>query len=174
MCSVAQCSWSNLLARRGIIEQMNHVHAYSAAPLHTGASQGANPRPNPGKSTYLPTRHWLLEGLRTGVFLTPRTAGRLPTPVQTALLTILFFAFETTLARLDVDGPAVFNVQAWLSGWWWWLIFIGAAWWALAGRRHAMHGQRSARLAAFFVLALGASVPSLAVYGLFQAGSTQR
>ena len=163
-----------LQAGRGIITAMNNAYALPDTIAQPDAISRLNAVPATQWTTYLTTSRWLLEGLRAGVFLTPRTAGSLPTPVQTALLTILFFAFETTLARLDVYGPAVFNVQALLSGWWWWLIFIGAAWWALAGRRHAPHGQRSARLAAFFVLALGASVPSLALYGLFQAGSTQR
>ena len=165
---------AGLLVCRGIIGQMNHVHAHSAAALRPGANQGPNSVPDPFLSTYLPTTRWLLEGLRAGVFLVPRTAGRLPTAVQTALLTILFFAFETALARLEVYGPAVFNAQAFLSGWWWWLIFIGAAWWALAARTGALHAQRGARLAAFFVLSLGTAVPSLAVYSFFQAVSTQR
>lgn len=160
----------DLQARRGIIQRMNDVPAHpSAVPLFTAhqSRHGASP-------AYLTTSGWLLEGLRAGIFMPPRTAGCMPTPVQAALLTILFFAFELALARLDVFGPAVLNAQAWLSGWWSWLIFLGAAWWALASPNNAPHGQRTDRLAAFYVLSLGASVPSLAVYGALQAGITQR
>lgn len=157
------------------------------APPHPSLDPFPDPSPGPsarnaahsvlgspaGQPKALATTRWLIEGLRAGIFMVPRTAGCLPTPVQTALLAILFITFETALARFDVFGPAVFNVQAWLSGWWWWPIFIGAAWWALAARKGLVHDQQGARLAAFFVLSLGASVPSLAVYGFFQAGSTQ-
>ncbi len=121
-------------------------------------------------STFLATPRWLVEGLRAGVFLVPRTAGCTPSPVQAALLTILFFGFETLLARLEVFGPAVFNAQAWLSSWWSYLVLIAAAWWALRGRS----GAPASRLAAFFVLSLGAAVPSLAVYALLQASFSQR
>ncbi len=122
----------------------------------------------------MPTTRWLAEGLRAGVFLVPRTAGCSPSPLQAAFLTMLFFGFETALARLEVFGPAVFNAQAWLSGWWSWLVFLGAAWWALPAPIDGPAGHRASRLAAFFVLSLGASVPSLAAYGLLQASFSQR
>ncbi len=124
--------------------------------------------------TFLPTTRWLAEGLRAGVFLVPRTAGCSPTPLQAAFLTMLFFGFETALARLEVFGPAVFNAQAWLSGWWSWLVFLGAGWWALPAPIDGPAGHRASRLAAFYVLSLGAAVPSLAAYGLLQASFSQR
>ena len=124
--------------------------------------------------TFLPTTRWLIEGVRAGIFLVPRTAGCSPSPLQAGLLTILFFAFETALARLEIFGPAVFNAQAWLSGWWSYLVLLGAAWWALRAPGHGPSAQRESRLPAFFVLSLGASVPSLAAYGVLQASLGQR
>jgi Peptidase C13 family len=135
--------------------------------IHAGSQVLAAP-------TFLPTTRWISEGLRAGVFLVPRTAGCSPSPLQAAFLTMLFFGFETALARLEVFGPAVFNAQAWLSGWWSWLVFLGAAWWALPAPIDGPAGHRASRLAAFFVLSLGASVPSLAAYGLLQASFSQR
>ncbi len=136
-------------------------------------AQGTGNQPMTSPASLATTR-WLTEGLRAGVFLVPRTAGCAPTALQAAFLTILFFAFETVLARLEVFGPAVFNAQAWLSGWWSWLVFLGAAWWALPIAIDAPNGHRVSRLAAFFVLSLGAAVPSLAAYGLLQAAFSQR
>ena len=142
-----------------------------------------------GGASYLSTLRWLIEGLRCGVFLAPRTAGCSPSPLQVAALTAWFFAFEIALARFEVFGPANFSAQAWLSGWWSYLVFIGAAWWALAranksgfdklgadksgaDSKHA--GNQASRLPAFFVLSLGAALPSLAAYGLFQVALSQR
>jgi hypothetical protein len=89
----------------------------------------ALPRDEAG--TGLPLRRWLLEGLRAGVFLKPRVAGRTPTPLQILLLTVLVLALELALSRLEVPGPAHLDLQAWLSGWWTAGVFLGFAWWAL-------------------------------------------
>lgn len=149
---------------------MNDAYVSSAAtaPPQQHSSQ------NTGNAAYLTTLRWLLEGLRAGVFLVPRTAVCSPLPLQAAGLTALFFALETALARLEVFGPALFNTQAWLSSWWSWLVFAAAAWWALPSADGAPNGQRVSRLAAVFVLSLGAAVPSLLVFSLFQASLTQR
>ena len=149
-------------------------------PNFSSAIAAASVAPNGSRLdelSNLSTTRWLIEGLRSGVFLVPRTAGRLPSPLQVVALTVLFFACETALARLEVFGPANFNAQAWLSGWWSYLVFIGAAWWALAGVNNSAVdnlGDQATRLSAFFVLSLSASLPSLAAYGLFQAAMSQR
>ena len=159
---------------------MHDPYSSTAVAAASATTNGSHP----GDVSYLSTARWLIEGLRSGVFLAPRTAGRLPSPLQVATLTVLFFACEAALARLEIFGPANFSAQAWLSGWWSYLIFIGAAWWALAGANKSgfdklgayrlQAGNQASRLSAFFVLSLGAAVPSLAAYGFFQAALTQR
>ena len=95
---------------------------------------------NPDPAGRLTSAGWLLEGLRAGLFLSPRVLGRAPSPLQALLLAALVFALEIALLRLEVSGPARFDVQAWLAGWWTAALFIGLAWWALpqpswAGKR---------------------------------------
>ena len=159
---------------------MHDPYSSTAVAEESATTNGSRP----GELSYLSTARWLIEGLRSGVFLVPRTAGRLPSPLQVAALTVLFFACEAALARFEIFGPADFSAQAWLSGWWSYLVLIGAAWWALAGANkqgfdklgayRLQAGNQASRLSAFFVLSLGAAVPSLAAYGLFQAALSQR
>ena len=157
------------------------------APPHPSLDPFPDPSPDPsarnaahsvlgssaGQPKVLATTRWLIEGLRAGIFMVPRTAGCSPSPVQVVLVTAVFFAMETALARLEVSGPAVFNAQAWFSGWWSYLVLIAAAWWALAAPNTEQSGQRPLRLAAFYVLALNAALPSLAAYALYQTSVTQ-
>ncbi|WP_411886607.1 C13 family peptidase [Polaromonas sp. YR568] len=119
----------------------------------------------------LPLRHWLLEGLRAGVFLKPRVAGHSPTPLQILLLTVLVLALELALSRLEVPGAARLDLQAWLSGWWTAGLFLGLAWWALpvpettADRSpDEVPGERLMGVAACFVLWLLSSLPATVVY----------
>jgi hypothetical protein len=73
---------------------------------------------------------------------------------------------EITLLRLDVAGPARFDVQAWLSSWWSTGLGLALAWWAFpkmsgdAGQSDSRSGQPRG-VAAFFVLWLAASLPNL-------------
>ena len=149
--------------------QFSAAPASAANNVTTANTVNTANAPSSSDLAYLPTTRWLIEGLRSGLFLAPRTAGRSPLPLQVAALTILFFACEVALARLEIFGPADFSTQAWLSGWWSYLVFLGAAWWALSGSCRAQIGSSGTRLAAFFVLSLGAALPALAAYGLFQA-----
>ena len=157
-------------------------HSIADASVATNGSRSGEP-------SHLSTTRWLIEGLRSGFFLVPRTAGRLPSPLQAAVLTAWVLACGIALARLQVFGSADFSTQAWLSGWWSYLIFIGAGWWALAGVNKSgakkagaddwgadglQAGNRASRLSAFFVLSLGAAVPSLAASNLFGAALSQR
>lgn len=119
----------------------------------------------------LPLRRWLLEGLRAGVFLKPRVAGSMPTPLQILLMTVLVLALELALSRLEVAGPAHLDLQAWLSGWWTAGVFLGLAWWALpvpetapdSGPDEAA-GERLMGVAACFALWLLSSLPATLVY----------
>jgi Peptidase C13 family len=174
-CAIANrwSCWRTL--RRGIITVMldptvfdsNASNSVEPVAVLTAGSNAQHP-------AVLPTTQWLIEGVRAGFFLVPRTAGASPAPLQTALIAVLYFVGEVALGRIEVFGPAVFSAQAWLSGWWSFLVLLGAAWWALSGPDGAPSSQRSNRLAAFFMLSLGAALPSMVVYSLLQAGLAQR
>ena len=84
------------------------------------------------EAAFLPLKNWVVEGLRAGFFLPPRTAGRSPVPLQALLIFVVYFTLDVALSRLQVVGPARFDTQAWLSGWWSSLVFVGAAWWAFS------------------------------------------
>jgi len=123
--------------------------------------------PDFGEGSGLPLRRWLLEGLRAGVFLKPRVAGHTPTPLQVLVLTILVLALELALSRLEVQGPARLDLQAWLSGWWTAGLFLGLAWWALPARGAGPDDapvERLTGVAACFVLWLLSSLPATVVY----------
>jgi hypothetical protein len=123
--------------------------------------------PSREKGEGLTLRRWLVEGLRVGVFLDPRVAGRKPAPLQILLLTGLVLALELALFRLELSGPARLDLQAWLSGWWAAGVFLGLAWWALPTPDTdlgAPAGERPMGVAACFVLWLLSSLPATLVY----------
>jgi Peptidase C13 family len=119
----------------------------------------------PDSDGFLPAVRWIGEGLRAAFFLPPRVAGRAPTPWQVLAITVLVLALEAGLLRLEIAGPARFNLQAWLSGWWTVGLFIGLAWWAFPP-------QARQGVAACFVLWQSASLPNTVLYqGLMAAVS---
>ncbi|MES2360641.1 MAG: C13 family peptidase [Pseudomonadota bacterium] len=128
------------------------------------ASPGA---PGTAPASRLSLQKWFVEGLRAGVFLMPRVAGRAPTPLQALLLTALVFFAEVGLFRIGIAGPARLDVQAWLSAWWIAGLFIGLAWWAFpsgAAQPGGEGARRPAGVGAGFVLWVLASLPSTLVY----------
>lgn len=125
--------------------------------------------PRPDSSGYLPVSRWLEEGLRAAFFLSPRVAGHVPAPWQAFLLTLLVLLVEVAAPRMEIDGPARFSVQAWLSGWWTLAAFIGLAWWAFPAKPRpdvaaAADGPRLAGVATCVVLWLIASLPNTLLY----------
>jgi hypothetical protein len=126
-------------------------------------------------ATFLPFKNWVVEGLRAGFFLPPRTAGRSPVPLQVLLIFMACLAFEVALSRLAFVGPALFDTQAWLSGWWSSLVFVGAAWWAFAApETNTANDARLSRVAACFTLYLVSAIPSAVMYELLMAALTHR
>ncbi len=123
-------------------------------------------RPDRQPRAGLSTARWLAEGLRSAFFQAPRVGGHAPTPVQVLMVVALVAVLEITLLRLDIAGPARFDVQAWLSGWWSTGLGVALAWWAfpkvsgVAGPEGSGSGRPSG-IAAFFVLWLAASLPNL-------------
>ncbi|MES2688688.1 MAG: C13 family peptidase [Pseudomonadota bacterium] len=123
---------------------------------------GADPLEDVG----LPTARWLTEGLRAAFFQAPRVAGHAPAPWQVLVIALLVFALDIALIRLEVAGPARFDVQAWLSTWWSTGLGVALAWWAfpavsvLAGPDGSPPARPSGA-PAFFVLWLVAGLPNL-------------
>src|SRR5688500_7096671 len=106
----------------------------------------------------LPLRTWLREGVRAGFLLRPRVEAERPTPVQIALLVIILSAFEICLARLEIAGPAQFDVRGWLAPWWSTAALLLLAWWGLSGTPGG--ADRPANLAAWLALWLAAVLPA--------------
>ncbi|MBW8721619.1 MAG: hypothetical protein JF626_06965, partial [Polaromonas sp.] len=80
---------------------------YPTLPNSAMEEEGAAP-----PATRLSLRAWFVEGLRAGIFLMPRVAGRTPTPLQALILTALVVAVEVALFRIEIAGPARLDVQA--------------------------------------------------------------
>lgn len=59
---------------------------------------------------------WLREGLRAAFLRPPRTAGAAPTPWQLTIVLALAATINLVLARLEVPGPAAFDLRGWLVG----------------------------------------------------------
>ena len=105
--------------------EVQHTLPGIPEPLLSPVDRG---RPDaPGR---LDTLRWMQEGIRAAFFLPVRVAGKTPTPLQVLGISILVAATEVALMRLEVAGPAVFNLQAWLSTWWTIGLGVGLAWWA--------------------------------------------
>lgn len=133
--------------------------------------QSTSPAPAMGEvAAIAPTRlslqKWFVEGLRAGVFLMPRVAGRTPTPLQALILTALVVVMEVALFRFEIAGPARLDIQAWLSAWWSAGLFIGLAWWAFPSEvaEPGDAPKRPVGVGAAFVLWVVASLPNTLVY----------
>ena len=112
----------------------------------------------------LPFSHWLREGLRAGLLLRPRIAGQQPTPLQLAGMLLLLSAVELGLGRLEINGPAVFDLRGWLAPWWGTAALLMLAWWALApAANDPRRVGRPAGLAAWFALWTAAALPATVV-----------
>ena len=72
---------------------------------------------------------WLADGLRASVLLRPRMAGYAPTPLQLLAVALAVALLELALGRLEVVGPAVFDLRGWLSPWWSTAVTVWLAWW---------------------------------------------
>ena len=113
----------------------------------------------PAAATRLPLRTWLGEGLRASIFLPARVATALPTPLQLAAVVALVALLEIGLGRLEIPGPASFDLRGWLAPWWSTAAILFLAWWALP----AAGSQRSPGLAAWFLLWTAGLLPATLV-----------
>ncbi|MEO8021888.1 C13 family peptidase [Polaromonas sp.] len=147
------------------------MHESQAQPTLPGIPEPLMyPGERPASATFLPTGRWLVEGLRAAFFLPPREAGRVPEPWQLLVIALVVFAVDAAAQRVEVVGPAIFNLQAWLSGWWTLPVFAGLAWWAFPSHKSAGSMQPHGGVTACLVLWLVASLPNTLVYeGLMAA-----
>jgi len=129
-----------------------------------------HPGERPGPATFLPTGRWLVEGLRAAFFLSPRVSARAPEPWQVLVIAVIALAVDAAAQRVEVMGPAIFNLQAWLSGWWTLPLFAGLAWWAFPSQESPACTVQRGGVTACLVLWLAASVSNTLVYeGLMAA-----
>lgn len=120
---------------------------------------------------------WMREGLRAALFLPPRTAAAAPTPWQLLVLSLVSAGLLVAASRLEVVGPAQFNLRGWLTPMWSGLVLLWLAWWAMAPAQHATASPAAAAsagvpaptggLAAWYVLTAWAPLaPLLVLYAL--------
>ncbi|KQT13478.1 C13 family peptidase [Ramlibacter sp. Leaf400] len=107
---------------------------------------------------------WIREGLRTSFLVRARVAGHRPTPRQLLLVVAGVVLLELALGRLEVPGPAHFDLRGWLIPWWSSGLSALLVWAALWGRR-TDEARRPSGLATWFVLSFVASVPLLLAGG---------
>jgi hypothetical protein len=124
------------------------------------AMDGLSTQPTPTPPRRLHLRDWAREGVRAGFFLRPRVGSQPPGPAQVAALRVIFALLELALARLEVPGPANFDLHGWLAPWWSTGVLVLLAWWALPpadpGR---IDPERPGGLAAWLALWAAATVP---------------
>lgn len=120
---------------------------------------------------------WMREGLRAALFLPPRTAAAAPTPWQLLVLSLVSAGLLVAASRLEVVGPAQFNLRGWLTPMWSGLVLLWLAWWAMAPAQHATASPAAVAsagvpaptggLAAWYVLTAWAPLaPLLVLYAL--------
>ncbi|MFY3386069.1 C13 family peptidase [Paracidovorax sp. MALMAid1276] len=92
----------------------------------------------------LPLGRWIAEGLRATLFLQPRTGAGAPTPWQFIVLVLLQAGLLVGMARLEVAGPAQFNLRGWLTPLWTGLVLLWFGWWAMAPAQAARRAAPAA------------------------------
>ena len=112
----------------------------------------------------IPLTRWLSAGLRAGFFVSPKLQGAEPKPWQVLALVVLISAIGLALGRLQVQGAAVFDAQAWLSGWWTVLLFLALAWWALPAWHETNPLSRAVSIVSICLVWMLAELPAELVY----------
>lgn len=104
---------------------------------------------------------WCLEGFRAGLYMLPRTGHYQPAPWQMAIIALLLMLFNGILWRLEINGPATFNLRGWLAPWWGAAALLLLAWWVLprTSQDDASGKPELSGLASWFALMNLASVP---------------
>lgn len=100
---------------------------------------------------------WLREGIRSGLLLRSRVEGHEAGPAQLAGTAAIFVGLALVLERLEVAGPASFDLRGWLIPYWnnaMAALLVWAALWPLP----RLHG-RPRGVAAWFTLYFAAALP---------------
>jgi hypothetical protein len=108
---------------------------------------------------HLRLRDWLVEGVRAGFFLRPRVGNGQPTPAQIVVLLLAISVLEIGLARLEVAGPANFDLRGWLAPWWSAAALVLVAWWVLPAPEEREDPDGPSGLAAWVALWMAAAFP---------------
>ncbi|HYF20176.1 MAG TPA: C13 family peptidase [Ramlibacter sp.] len=95
---------------------------------------------------------WLRAGLGAAFFRRPSLADAAPGALQLPLLLLLVAGLELALLRLEVPGPASFDLRGWLL-----------PWWSVAAMALLVWTLLRDRTATWLMLWLGASLPPLLV-----------
>jgi len=93
--------------------------------------------------------HWIVEGLRASVLLTPRITAS-PTPWQLLFIVLIPMLLVLGVERLQIDGPATFNPVAELNTFWALALSLWVGWLALSP---------TASVSRWFALSTWAAVP---------------
>lgn len=158
-------SWADTLP-----SQWGPISPEIEIPLPGAQAAADSTRPGEPAATRLPLAVWLREGLRAAWFRRPRTGAASPTPWQLLVLSLLGAALLLAGSRLEISGPAQFDVRGWLSPMWSSLVLLWFAWWAIrpaADDAGTSEGAPRGGLAAWYVLMTWAPMlPTLLLYGL--------
>jgi hypothetical protein len=136
----------------------------SVPPLSTEQPAEAEAPEAAGVERALSTGQWLREGVRTGFLLLPRIGDCAPAPWQLGVIALLEIVVKLALARLQVSGPAVFDMQEWLAPWWGIAVMIFVTW-ALFGdaASRADVQPRAGGVAAWWTLWMAGALPVMVI-----------
>jgi hypothetical protein len=109
---------------------------------------------------------WLREGLRAGFLRPVRIAAAPVRPHQLLLLAAIAVALEIALGRLEVDGPADFNLRAWLAPWWSVAAMLALLWTLLGADARQADGPRPGAVSWLALWLIAALVPGVVAQGL--------
>lgn len=124
------------------------------------------------RSESVPLTGWLSQGLRAGLLLSPRVGDAQPRPWQLLMLLVLVSGLELALARLEITGPALFDLHGWLAPHWSTAALLLLVWWLLP-REEVDCTSQPRGLAAWFALWLPAAVPVNVVSQLLGAAQAR-
>ncbi|TFY96174.1 C13 family peptidase [Ramlibacter humi] len=120
--------------------------------------------PRPGSTTAHPRLRfldWLLEGIRSGVLLRSRVDGHEAGPAQFMAVAAIYTLVALALERLEVPGPATFDLRGWLIPYWSNAIAAVLVWatlWRLPRMPGRPHG-----VGTWFTLYFAAGLPAFLV-----------
>ncbi|MBW8463792.1 C13 family peptidase [Acidovorax sp.] len=161
--------------------ELADTHSKVEVPLNRPPQDPAQQPPAPeaangATAARLSLWGWMREGLRAALFLPPRTVAAAPTPWQLLVLSLVSAGLLVAASRLEVVGPAQFNLRGWLTPMWSCLVLLWLAWWAMAPAQRAAASSAVASagvpaptggLAAWYVLTAWAPLaPLLVLYAL--------